>query len=40
MVQDVFRLVKENSPVIIFVDKINAIATKIFDTQAVTDQEV
>lgn len=32
MVRDVFRMAKENAPAVIFIDEVDAIATKRFDS--------
>lgn len=40
MVRDVFRLARENSPSIVFIDEVDAVATKRFDAQTGADREV
>ena len=40
MVRDVFRMAKENAPAIIFIDEVDAIATKRFDAKGGADREV
>jgi 26S proteasome regulatory subunit T3 len=40
MVRDVFRMAKENAPAIIFIDEIDAVATKRFDTNTGADRYV
>ena len=39
-VRDVFRTAKENAPAIIFIDEVDAIATKRFDSNTGADREV
>ncbi|AFZ80723.1 26S protease regulatory subunit, putative [Theileria equi strain WA] len=40
MVRDIFRLARENAPAILFIDEVDAIATKRFDAQTGADREV
>jgi len=40
MVRDIFRLARENSPSIVFIDEIDSIAQKRYDAQTGADREV
>jgi 26S proteasome regulatory subunit T3 len=40
MVRDVFRLARENAPSIVFIDEIDSIAQRRFDSQTGADREV
>ena len=40
MVRDVFRMARERSPAIVFIDEVDSIATKRFDAQTGADREV
>ena len=40
MVRDVFRMARENAPSIVFIDEVDAIATKRYDAQTGADREV
>ena len=40
MVRDVFRMAKENAPSIVFIDEVDAIATKRFGANTGADREV
>jgi 26S proteasome regulatory subunit T3 len=40
MVRDIFRLARENSPSIVFIDEIDSIATRRYDAQTGADREV
>jgi 26S proteasome regulatory subunit T3 len=40
MVREVFKMARENSPSIVFIDEIDSIATKRFDAQTGADREV
>ena len=37
MVRDVFKMARENAPSIIFIDEVDSIATKRFDSQTGAD---
>lgn len=40
LVRDVFKLARERAPAIVFIDEVDAIATKRFDSQTGADREV
>ena len=40
MVRDVFRMARENAPSIVFIDEIDAVATKRYDANTGADREV
>ena len=40
MVRDMFRMARENAPSVIFIDEVDAVATKRFDAQTGADREV
>jgi 26S proteasome regulatory subunit T3 len=40
MVRDVFRMARELAPSIVFIDEVDAIATKRFDANTGADREV
>merc|ERR1712066_1058850 len=40
MVRDIFRLARENAPAIVFIDEVDAAATKRYDAQTGADREV
>ena len=40
MVRDIFRLARDNAPSIIFIDEVDSIATKRYDSQTGADREV
>ncbi|OIR57516.1 MAG: 26S proteasome regulatory subunit T3, RPT3/PSMC4 [Amphiamblys sp. WSBS2006] len=40
MVRDIFRLAREKAPSIVFIDEVDAIATKRFDAQTGADREI
>ena len=40
MVRDVFRLARDNAPSIVFIDEVDSIATKRYDSQTGADREV